>query len=74
MTFSIFKGLKTDKIEINVAGEGFFALHILVSCDPPPSFLSPGVVHVGVALCEDLQIKLWQLSKDIHGSWQSIFL
>lgn len=67
--FLFWKASNQKKIEINVAGKGFFALHILVSCDPPP-----GVVHVGVALCEDPQIKLWQLSKDIHGSWQSIFL
>lgn len=59
---------------MKVAGKGFFPLRALVSCDPPPPFLSPEVIHVGVALCEDLPIKLWQLSKDIRGSWQSIFL
>lgn len=70
----LLKGFKPDKIKINVAGKGFFPLCVLVSRDPPPPFLSPEVIHVGVTLCEDLQIKLWQLSKDIHGSWQSIFL
>lgn len=54
-------------------GKGFlsFTLTLVFS---PPLFLSPEVIHVGVALCEDLQIKLWQPSKDIHGFWQSIFL